>query len=148
MHTGDYFKKDSINVYLLYYHFISTKDVGSNIINKYHYKNNGCKCHQDFELHFWNDAYLTNKATAATGTINSEVYNGDQITFTLDNHYTIMAKDLTDLSAAGSAHALNNTKKINAFEQGLKDPQAIHWCIILKEHWDKFPPAEQNFDIF
>ena len=24
----------------------------------------------------------------------------------------------------------------------------IHWCIILKERWDNFPPAEQIFDIF
>ena len=40
-----------------------------------------------------------------------------------------MSKALNDLSAAGYAHALNDTK-INKFEQSLKDPQAIHSCII------------------
>ena len=43
---------------------------------------------------------------------------------------------------------MNDTKKINAFEQGLKYPQAIYWCIISKERWDNLLPAEQNFDIF
>ena len=45
-------------------------------------------------------------------------------------------------------YALNDTNKINTFEQGLKDPQAIHWCIISKERWEIFPPAEQTFDRF
>ena len=64
--------------------------------------------------------------------MNSAVYNGDHRNFTLETDYTIMLKAFNDLSAAGSAHALNGTKKINAFEQVLKDPQAIHWCIISK----------------
>ena len=74
--------------------------------------------------------------------MNSAVYNDDIRNFTLENYYTIMSKAFNDLAAAGSAHALNNMKKIDAFEQGLKDPQAIHWCIILKECWDNFLLAE------
>ena len=68
--------------------------------------------------------------------------------FTLETYYTIMLKDFNNLVVAGSVHALNDTRKINAFEQGLKYPQAIHWCIILKECWDNLPPAEQTFDRF
>ena len=132
LHTGDYFQNYSINLCLLYSLYISTNGAGSNIINKYHSTKNVHKCHQDFELHFWNDAYLTNKATAATITRNSAVYHGDCRTFTFETYYTIMYKDFNDLSYAVSSHALNNAKKINAFEQGLKDPQAIIWCIILK----------------
>ena len=120
---------------------MGTKGYGSNIIKKYHSKKNGCKFHQYFELHFRNDAYLTNKATADTNTINSAVYNGYRRNFTLETHYTIMSKAFNYLDVSGSADALNDAKRINAFEQGLKDPQAIHWYIISKEHWDNFPPA-------
>ena len=91
---------------------------------------------------------MTNKATAATSTINSAVYNGDRRNFTLEIYYTIMSKSYNDLSAAGYSHALNYTKKINAFEKVLKDPQTFRWCIIPKEHWDNFPPAEHTFDRF
>ena len=68
--------------------------------------------------------------------------------FTLETYFAIISKAFNDLATAGSAHTLKGTKKINAFEQGLKDTQAIHWCIISKESWDDFPPAEQTFDIF
>ena len=57
-----------------------------------------------------------------------------------------MSKAFNDLSAVGSAHALKDTKNINEFEKGLKDPQEIHWCNISKEHWEIPPPAEQTFD--
>ena len=142
LHTGNYFKNDNITLYLIYYQYIGTEGVGSNIINTYHSKNNGRKCHQDLELQFHNDSYLTNKATAATSTTNSAVYNGDRRKFNLETHYTIISKYFNALSAAGSTHAFNNMKKINAFEQRLKDPQAIHWCIISKERWDNLPPVE------
>ena len=59
-----------------------------------------------------------------------------------------MLKAFNDLSATRSAHALNNTRKINAFEKVLKEPQAIHWCIISKYCSDNLPPAEHTFDIF
>ena len=59
-----------------------------------------------------------------------------------------MSKELNDLAGEGYDHALNNTKKINAFEQGLKDLQAIHLCIILKKRWNNFLRTEQTFDIF
>ena len=81
---------------------------------------NGWNFHQDFELHFWNDAYLTNKSTASTGTMNSAVYNCDSRNFTLETYYTIMAKSFNDLAAAGSAYALDYTKIINSIERVLK----------------------------
>ena len=59
-----------------------------------------------------------------------------------------MLRAFNDLSAIGYSYALNDTKKTNKFEQGLKDPQAIHWCIISKERWDCVPPAEHAFDKF
>ena len=62
--------------------------------------------------------------------MNSAVYNGDRKNFTLDNYYTIILKTFNDLADVGSAHALNDMKKINSFEQGLKEPQAINWYII------------------
>ena len=127
LHTGDSFKNDNITLYSLYSHYIGTEGVGSNSINNYHSTPNGCKCQQDFELHFRNDSYLTNKETAYTSTMNSVFYNGDCRNFTLENYYTIMQKAFNDLSAAVYDNALNGTKKINAFEEGLKDPQAIHW---------------------
>ena len=77
LHTGDSFKNDNITFYSLYYQYIGNEGVGSNIINKYHYTKNDCKYHQEFELNFRNDAHLINKATAATSTTNSAVYNGD-----------------------------------------------------------------------
>ena len=80
--------------------------------------------------------------------MNSEVCNGDHRYFTLETYYNIMLKGFNDLSESVYVHTLNYTKKINAFEQILKDLQEIHWCIILKECWDNFPPAEQTFDIF
>ena len=49
LHTGDSFKNHNITLYLLYSRYISTKGVGSNIINKYHSIMNCHKCHQDFE---------------------------------------------------------------------------------------------------
>ena len=100
-HTGDYFKNDNITFYSLCSQYIGTKVVGSNIINDYHYTKNGLKCHQEFELKFRNDAYLTNKATAATSTMNSEVYNGNHRNVTLETYYTIMSKAFNDLSTAG-----------------------------------------------
>ena len=88
--TGNSFKNDNITLYSLYSQYIGTEGVGSNIINKYHSKKNGCKCHQEFQLHFRNDSYLTNKATAATSTMNSAVYNDNRRNFTLETYYTIM----------------------------------------------------------
>ena len=85
LHTDNSFKNDNITLYSLYFEYIGTEGVGSNNINKYHSTKNGCKCHQEFGLHFRNDAYLTNKSTAATSTMNHEVYNGDSINFTLEN---------------------------------------------------------------
>ena len=73
--------------------------------------------------------------------MNSSVYNGNCRNFTLETYYTIMLKVFNDLFAPGSAHDLNDTKKINVFEQILKAPQDIHWCIISKERWDNVPPA-------
>ena len=46
--------------------------------------------------------------------------------FTFEIHYTIMLKAFNDLSAAGYAHSLNNTNKINTFEQCLTEIKAIH----------------------
>ena len=80
--------------------------------------------------------------------MNSAVYNGDRRNFTIETYYTITLKAFNDLSAPGSSHVLNDTQKINAFEKGLKYPQAMNWCIISKERWDHFPPAEQTFDRF
>ena len=40
---------------------------------------------------------------------------------TLETYYTIMSKAFNYLDAAGSAHVLNNTNKIN-FLTGLKGP--------------------------
>ena len=65
--------------------------------------------------------------------MNSAVYNGDSNNFTLETNYTIMLKSFNDLAATGSPRAINNMKKINSSEQGLNDPQAIHWCIIWNE---------------
>ena len=110
-HSSDYFNNDNITLYLLYSQYIGTKGVDSNIINKYHSTKNVRKCHQDFELHFRNDDYLTKKATAATITMNSSVYNSDCRNFTLDNYYTIMSKTCNDSHATTSAHALNNKRK-------------------------------------
>ena len=73
-----------------------------------------------------NTAYLANKATADKSTMNSAVYNGYLVNFTHETYYAIFLKAFNDLSAVGSDRALNGTNKINAFEQCLKDPQAIH----------------------
>ena len=108
LHTGDSLKNYNITFYLLYYQYIGTKGVGPNIINKYHSTKNGCKFHQDFELRFQNDAYLTNRETAATSTMNSAVYNGDRRKFTLETYYTIISKSFNNLDSAGSAHTLNS----------------------------------------
>ena len=141
LHTNNSFKNDNITLYLIYSQYICNKGVGSNIINNYHSTKNGCKCHQDFELKFRNDSYLTNKATNVTSNMNSAFDNGDHRNFIIETYYEIMLKTFIDLSAALSAHALKYTKKINSFEKGLNEPQAIHWCIILKERWEKLPPA-------
>ena len=148
LHTGDCFKNYNITLYSLYSQYIGTKSVSYNIIDKCHSINNGCKHHQYFELHFWNDSYITNKATYATSNMNIAVYNDDRRNYTLENYYMIMLESFNYLAAARSACVLNDTKKINSFEQGLKDPQAIHWCIISIERWDNFPPVDQTFDIF
>ena len=63
--TEDCFKNYNIILYLLYSQYIGPEVVGSNISNKNHYKKNGRKCHYYFELNFQNDAFLTNKSTAA-----------------------------------------------------------------------------------
>ena len=102
--TGDYFKNDNITLNSIYSQYICTEGVGYNIINKYHFTMNGCNFHQDFELHFRNDAYLTKKSTASTSTMNSAVYNCDSRNFTLETYYTIMAKSFIGLAAAGSAY--------------------------------------------
>ena len=133
LHTGDSFKNDYITLHSFYSQYIRTKGLGYNIINKYHYTNNGRKCHHYFQLHFRNDSNLTNKATTVTSTMNSAVYNGDSNNFTLETNYTIMLKSFNDLAATGSSRAIKNMKKINSSEQGLNDPQAIHWCIIWNE---------------
>ena len=111
LHTVGSFINDNITLYLIYSQYISTKGVGSNIINNYHYTNNDRKCHQDFDLHFRNDDYLTNKATAAISTIISKVYKGNRRNFTLETYYTITSKTFNNLAAAGLDYALNNKKK-------------------------------------
>ena len=85
LRIGEFYKNDNITFYLLFFQYIGTRVVGSNITNKYHPSKNGHKCHQDLELHFWYDAYLTNKETFATSTMKSAVYNSDCGNFTLEN---------------------------------------------------------------
>ena len=123
--TGAAYKNDNATLYSLYVQYVGTDGIGSNIINKYTANKNGRKCHQDFESHFRNASYLTNKAAAAMTAMNNAVYNGDRRNFTLETYYTVMSKAFNDLADAGVAHALNDVKKIAAFEQGLKDQQAI-----------------------
>ena len=82
--AGAAFKTDSSTLYSLYGQYIGTEGVGSNIINKHNSSKSGRKCHEDFELHFRNAAYLTNKATTATASMNSAVYSGDRRNFTLE----------------------------------------------------------------
>ena len=48
LHTGNSFKNDNITLYSTFSHYIVTEGVGSIIINKYHSKNSGRKCHQYF----------------------------------------------------------------------------------------------------
>ena len=48
--------------------------------------------------------------------MNSAVYTSDCKKITLETCYTVMSKAFDDLSATRSAHALNDTKQINAFE--------------------------------
>ena len=146
--TGSAFRADSATLFSLYLQYIGTDGIGSNIVNKYISSKNGRNCHLDFESHYRNAAYLANKASAATMSMNNALYNGDRRNFSLETYYTVMCKAFNDLEDAGIAHALNDVKKVTAFEGGLKDPQAIQWCIISRERWDNFPIADQTFDRF
>ena len=94
LRTDNSFNNYIITLYWLYSQYIGTKGVGSNILNKYHSTKNGPKYHQYFEVHFQNDAYMTNRSTTAISTINSSVYNGDRRKFTLENYYTKGRKPL------------------------------------------------------
>ena len=146
--TGASFTQDRETLYSLYVQYVGTEGIGSNIINKYTRSKNGRQCYLDFESHFRNESYLTNKASAATASMNSSVYRGDRRNFTLETYYTVMSKAFNDLAEAGVAHSLNDVKKVSMFEQGLQEPQAIQWCIISKERWDNFPVADRTFDKF
>ena len=146
--NGASYLQDRETLYSLYVQYVGTEGVGSNIINKHVRSKNGRNCHQDFESHFRNESYLTNKATAATAILNAALYRGDRRNFTLETYYTVMSKAFNDLAESGPAHALNDVKKLSTFEQGLQDPQAIQWSIISKERWDNFPLADQTFDKF
>ena len=52
------------------------------------------------------------------------------------------------MQQAGPAYALNEEQKITAFEQGLKDANAIKYSISSKSDWDRLPIANQSFDEF
>ena len=123
--NGASYLQDRETLYSLYVQYVGTEGVGSNIINKHVRSKDGRKCHQDFESHFHNESYLTNKASTATAILNSALYRGDRRNFTLETYYTVMSKAFNDLAESGPAHALNDVKKVSTFEQGLQDPQAI-----------------------
>ena len=58
---GTNFMTNSAALYLMYFQYVGTEGVGSNIIKKCNGISNSYKCCHDFYIHFWNKAYLDNK---------------------------------------------------------------------------------------
>ena len=123
--NGPNFGRDSNALYSLYVQYVGTVCPGSNIVNRHTRSRNGYTCHQDIENHFRNDAFLDNKASNAIQAMSQAVYKGERRNFTLETYYGIMSKAFNDLEHAGTVHALNEQKKVTAFEQCLKDQTAI-----------------------
>ena len=146
--TGPHFQKDSHSLYSLFVQHVGSEGVGSNIVNRFKAAKNGYRCYHEFEAHFKNDAYLENKASAATQAMEGASYKGDRRNFTIESYYIIMANGFNDLAQAGPAHLLNEQQKVTKFENGLKDTTAISWAITAKNHWNNLPVPDQTFDRF
>lgn len=145
---GPKFTQDSQALYSLYVEHIGTIGMGSSTVNAHKRTRNGRQCYLDLNSHHRNTTYLDNLATSANATLSAATYHGQRRNFTLETYYNIMTTGFNDLSLAGAAHALNNAQKINKFEAGLKQPNALNFSIMAKAQWDLLPPHEQTFDSY
>ena len=93
---GASFTQDRETLYSLYVQYVNTDGIGSNIINKYIRSKNGRQCYLYFESHFRNESYLTNKASAATASMNSAVYRGDHLMRETIGNYGVAWPTRTD----------------------------------------------------
>ena len=144
--VGDNFRKDSAMLYSLLHEHIGTTGTGSNFITKYERSRNGYLCYHDIHNHFNNDSFKQNKASRATAALNKAVYQGDKRNFNIETYYNIMTKNFNLLESAGAEYTLTDAQKISKFEEGVKEVNAIRYCIDAKTAYDALPAADKTFD--
>ena len=147
-HNGPQFLSDSALLYNLYVEHIGSTGVGSDIIQRNKTRRNGHKCYLDLHSHFQSDAYLQNRANIARANIKKAAYGGNKKHFTIQNYYDIFSKAFNDMDYAGPVHSLNEVQKVNAFQQGLQETNAIRFSMQAKGMWDLKPANEQTFDSY
>jgi hypothetical protein len=125
---------------------IGTTGVGSTFIHKYHVSRNGYKCFKDIDNHFNSDSFKQNKASRAIAALSNAVYQGDRRNFNIETYYSIMSTNFNALVNSGPDYALTEIQKIQKFEEGIKEVNAIKYCIDAKKDFDNLPPGLRTFD--
>jgi hypothetical protein len=147
--TGDNFRVDRESIYSLYVQHIGTTGIGSTIVNRYKRNKDGYRCFLELNQHFNNSTYKQNRATTANTNIANASYRGDRHRFTIETYYTIMTTAFNELEEAGAAHALTEEQKIQKFESGIQDQNALNFAITAKSTWDALNnPALKTFDTY
>ena len=146
--TGDNFRTDSEHLYSLLHQHIGTTGTGSNFIKNYEQSRNGYDCYRDIDSHFNNDTYKQNKASRANAALDKAIYVGEKRNFTIETYYNIMTKNFNLLASAGQTYVLNDSQKIQKFEKGIRDVNAIRYCVDSKKELDALPQADRTFDRF
>lgn len=143
---GDNFRTDSEHLYSMLNQHIGTTGVGSTFIHKYHISRNGYNCFRDIDNHFNSHSFKQNKASRATAALSNAVYQGDRRNFNIETYYSIMTTNFNALVNSGPDYALTEIQKIQKFEEGIKEVNAIKYCIDAKKDFDTLPPDQRTFD--
>jgi hypothetical protein len=146
--NGDAFRTDNETLYSLYVEHIGTTGIGSSVVNRHASTQNGRRCHLDFILHYNNATHLENNATDANASIDKAVYLGTRRNFTIETYYSIFSEAFNTLNRCGPAHHLSEAQKIQKFESGLKEPEALRFAVLAKKEWDNLPIIQQTFDTY
>ena len=100
------YKSDTESLYSLLVEHIGTTGCGSNLVLKHKYFKDGRRYYMELKLHFHNEAYKGNLATAANKSLSEAKYYGKRRNVSLETYYDIMLKSFNMLELLGVAHLL------------------------------------------
>ena len=115
---------------------IGTSGTSSNNVSRRTRSKNVCKCYLDLRVHLKTGYYEETNVSKANTILHIAHCDG-KWEFTIKNYYNLVVKEFFQLKEVGTIYMLTESKKINQFENGIKEPTTINFSITEKSDWNK-----------